>query len=159
MMSTAADAHRGENAGTSAPRLATSTVATAAIANVSTIHRRNPARNPTKGPNATSMYAYGPPVIDTRLPASARHKTMSPMEMAQSTWATGAVAPSVAAMSAGRRKMPPPIVTLTMLAARARGPMERRRDDSDDAALGGKVRYARLLYSEKASSSLHNPSV
>ena len=35
------------------------------IANVSSIHSRNPARNPGSGPNATSMYAYGPPVIDT----------------------------------------------------------------------------------------------
>jgi hypothetical protein len=46
----------------------------------------------------------------------------------------GAVAPSVAAMSAGKRKMPAPIVMLTMLAARATVPMERRREDSDDEA-------------------------
>ena len=60
--------------------------------------------------------------------------------MAQSTYAMGAVAPSVAAMSAGSRKMPAPIVRLTMLAARAKVPMERRRDDSDDEARGWSVR-------------------
>ena len=37
-------------------------------------------------------------------------------------------------MSAGSRKMPPPMVMLTMLAARARGPIDRRRDDSGDVA-------------------------
>jgi len=43
-------------------------------------------------------------------------------------------------MSAGSRKMPAPIVRLTMLAARAKVPMERRRDDSDDEARGWSVR-------------------
>jgi hypothetical protein len=64
---------------------------------------------------------------------------MRPIATAQSKYATGAVAPSVAAMSAGSRKMPPPIVTLTMLAARPKVPMERRRDDSDDKARVGSV--------------------
>jgi len=36
--------------------------------------------------------------------------------------------------------MPPPIVTLTMLAARANVPMDRSRDDSDDAVGVGSVR-------------------
>ena len=42
-------------------------------------------------------------------------------------------------MSAGSRKMPPPIVTLTMLAARAKVPMERRREDSADEVRVGSV--------------------
>ena len=112
----------------------TSTVATAAITNVSIIQSRKPATKPAKGPNATWMYAYGPPVIDTRLSASARHSTMRLMASAHSTYAIGAVAPSVAAMSAGSRKMPPPIVTLTMLAASAKVPMERSSEDSDEEA-------------------------
>ena len=44
------------------------------------------------------------------------------------------VAPRSAAMFAGSLKMPPPIVTLTMLAARATEPMERTREDSAGAA-------------------------
>ena len=44
-----------------------------------------PVRNPTSGPNATSTYAYSPPVSDTRLPASAKQSTMSPIATAQTT--------------------------------------------------------------------------
>ena len=40
--------------------------------------------------------------------------------------------PSVAAMSAGNRKIPPPIVTLTMLAARPKVPMDLTREASDE---------------------------
>ena len=43
-------------------------------------------------------------------------------------------------MSAGSRKMPPPIVTLTMLAARAKVPMDRRREASDEEAPAGAVK-------------------
>jgi hypothetical protein len=65
--------------------------------------------------------------------------TISPIASAQSTYAIGAVGPSVAAMSAGSRKMPPPIVTLTMPAARLKVPMERSREDSVAAATAGDV--------------------
>ena len=71
---------------------------------------------------------------ETRLPASAMHRTMSPIATAQSRYASGAVAPSGAAMSAGSRKIPPPIVTLTMLAASANVPIERTSEDSDEDA-------------------------
>ena len=47
-------------------------------------------------------------------------------------------------MSAGSRKMPAPIVTLTMLAARAKVPMERRSDASGDEVLSVKVTNARI---------------
>ena len=73
--------------------------------------------------------------------------------MAQSRYAMGAVAPSVAAMSAGSRKMPPPIVTLTMLAASAKVPMDRRRDDSDDEARVGSVKVTNLSEGLRPSDS------
>ena len=53
--------------------------------------------NPTNGPNAVSTYAYGPPVIDTRLPASAKQSTMSPMTSVHARYASGAAAPNAAA--------------------------------------------------------------
>jgi hypothetical protein len=54
------------------------------MTNVISIHSRNPARNPMNGPKATSTNAYGPPVNDTRLPASAMQMTMRLMAIAQS---------------------------------------------------------------------------
>ena len=35
------------------------------------------------GPNATSTYAYRPPVSDTRLPAAAKQQTISAISAAQ----------------------------------------------------------------------------
>src|SRR5213079_1671431 len=81
-------------------------------------------------PNATSTYAYNPPVSDTRLPASAKHSTMRPIAIAQTTYAIGAAAPSAPAAAAGRRKMPPPTVMLRILAARPHVPNARTRDRS-----------------------------
>src|SRR5690349_4928993 len=59
------------------------------------------------------------------------HRTIKPIATAHSRYASGASVPSWAAMSAGSRKMPPPIVTLTMPAASANGPMLRTSEDSD----------------------------
>ena len=47
---------------------------------------------------------------------------MRPIATAQTTYASGAAAPSAPAAAAGRRKIPPPTVTLTMLAARPHVP-------------------------------------
>ena len=142
--STAADAARDASAGTSAPRFAISTVATAAIANVSTIHSRKPARKPDERPERD---------LDIGVEAAGQRDAAPGLGHAQNDEAhrqgaeqvgDGAVAPSVAAMSAGSRKMPPPMVTLTMLAASARGPMERRSDDSGDEVRSVKVTNARI---------------
>ena len=38
-----------------------------------------------KGPKATPTYAYNPPVNDTRLPAAAKHETISAISAAQRT--------------------------------------------------------------------------
>ena len=77
-------------------------------------------------------YAYGPPVSVTRRPAAAMHATIKAMATAQITYATGAAAPSEAAASAGTRKMPPPIITLTMPAARPTVPMARVNDSRSE---------------------------
>ena len=61
-----------------------------------------PTTKPTNGPNAVSTYAYGPPVIDTRLPASAKQSTMSPIATVQTRYASGAAAPSSAATPDGQ---------------------------------------------------------
>ncbi len=75
----------GASAGTSCPTLAANTVATAAVANRPSIHSRTPERNAAYGPSAAPTYAYGPPVIETRLPASAMHSTIRPIATAQTT--------------------------------------------------------------------------
>src|SRR5882672_7200838 len=58
-------------------------LATDATAKVAIRKYSTPARNPTNGPNATSTYAYRPPVSDTRLPADAKQQTMSAINTAQ----------------------------------------------------------------------------
>src|SRR5512138_1269505 len=95
---------------------------TAAVATVMPAHSVAPVMNPTNGPKATSTYAYNPPVSETLLPASAKHMTINPIATAQTTYATGAAAPSAPAAAEGRRKIPPPIVTLTMPADRPQTP-------------------------------------
>src|SRR5204863_3240416 len=98
---------------------------------------------PAKPPNARSTYAYGPPVSDTRLPASAKQRTTKVMATAQVMYATGAAAPKRPVNSAepGARKMPPPTVMLTMLAASPQTPSARIRPrsapSSGDAVLAG----------------------
>ena len=63
-------------------------------------------------------------------------------------------------MSAGSRKMPPPIVTLTMPAARPKVPMERMREDSVEEAAAGDVivrernRTAQVAGAKKARARL-----
>ena len=74
---------RPARAGTSRPTLDASTVDTAAVANVPSIHNSTPEMKPAYPPNAVPTYAYGPPVSDTRLPASAMHSTISPIATAQ----------------------------------------------------------------------------
>src|SRR6267143_2668793 len=61
----------------------------------------------------------------TRLPASAKQRAINPIAAAHTPYARGAPAPSDAATPAGRRKMPPPTVTLTMLAANPQAPKAR----------------------------------
>src|SRR5439155_765605 len=70
-------------AGQSTPIDPAKALATDATANAAITHDSTPARNPTNRPNATSTYAYSPPVSDTRLPAEAKHNTMSAINMAQ----------------------------------------------------------------------------
>ena len=57
------------------------------------------------------------------------------MTTAHRRYATGAIAPSCAAMSAGSRKMPPPIVTLTMPAESASVPIDRTRAESEEGGI------------------------
>src|SRR5581483_4536806 len=117
----APDAAAGQTTATDpANALATDATAKDAISQKST-----PARKPTKGPNATPTYAYKPPVNDTRLPAEAKHKTMSAISVAQTRYAIGAAGPRNPATIAGSTKMPAPIVTFTMLAVSRRRPMAR----------------------------------
>src|SRR4051812_45593252 len=71
---------------------------------------KKPTSNTTKGPNAASTYAYGPPVASTRLPASAKHITTRPITIAQVRYASGAAAPSCRTANAGSAKMPLPTV-------------------------------------------------
>src|SRR4051812_44478129 len=96
---------------------------TAESANVIPTQRSAPQTNPTKGPNAVSTYAYGPPVMLTRLPASAKQMTINAITSVQTRYASGAAAPSEAATPEGRRNTPPPTVTLTMLAASPQRPI------------------------------------
>src|SRR5438094_7251216 len=76
-------------------------------------------------PNATSTYAYSPPVKDTRLPAIAKQVTNNTIATAQQTNASGAAGPSPLATVAGITKIPAPIVELTIFAVRAEIPMPR----------------------------------
>src|SRR5262245_12945764 len=124
-------------AGTSAPSASAKNEETAAVATQMPAHSSTPVRNPTNGPNATSTYAYRPPVSETRLPASAKHSTMRPIATAQTTYAMGAAGPSVAAAPAGSRKIPPPTVRLTMLAARPQIPSARTSECSALARITG----------------------
>ena len=56
--------------------------------------------------------------------------------------ATGAAAPSMPAMSEGRRKIPPPTVTFTMPAASIQVPSARTSDDSEAGRAEGVVTVA-----------------
>src|SRR5439155_1797082 len=112
-------------AGQTTPTDPANALATDATANDAMSQNRTPARKPTNGPNATSTYAYRPPVSETRLPADAKHNTISAISIAQTTYATGAAGPRRSATTAGSTKMPAPIVTLTMLAVSRRTPIAR----------------------------------
>ena len=57
-----------------------------------------------------------PPVIDTRLPATASVTDISAIIAAQTKNASGAAAPIPCATSAGSTKIPAPTVVLTMAA-------------------------------------------
>jgi hypothetical protein len=76
-------------------------------------------------PNATSTYAYNPPVKDTRLPAIAKQVTNRIIAIAQHTNASGAADPSPCATVAGITKIPAPIVELTIFAVSDGMPMPR----------------------------------
>ena len=60
---------------------------------------------------------------------------MRPIATAQTRYAIGAAGPSAPAIGAGRRKMPPPTVMLTMLAASPQVPSARTSDRSLRARL------------------------
>src|SRR6185295_13699740 len=100
-------------------------VVTAESASVMQTHSSTPQTKPTNGPKAVSMYAYGPPVIDTRLPASAKQRTISPIASVHTRYASGAAGPTAAATPAGSRKIPPPTVTFTIPAASPHVPITR----------------------------------
>jgi hypothetical protein len=69
-------------------------------------------------------------VSETRLPASAKHRTINAIAIAQTRYAAGAAGPSAAAAADGSRKMPPPTVMLTMLAAKPQVPSARTSEPS-----------------------------
>ena len=85
MQSLAAELNLSETTFVLPPSDAANTVETAARAKVPTSQSMTPHRKPTNGPNATSAYAYGPPVEVTRLPASAKQRTIRPMARPQTT--------------------------------------------------------------------------
>src|ERR1700730_14464299 len=89
------------------------------------------------GPNATPTYAYRPPVSDTRLPADAKHVTISAINTAHTMYASGAAVPRLAATVAGSTKIPAPIVTLTMLAVSRRTPIARTSPSSLSGSMDG----------------------
>src|SRR5829696_7497747 len=91
--STAAIATRrplAPSAGTRASSESAKKLETADSASVIPTHSIAPETKPTNGPNAVPTYAYGPPVIDTRLPASAKHSTISAMATVHARYASGA---------------------------------------------------------------------
>src|SRR5215831_8062529 len=96
--------------GTSAVAEFANATATAAPAAVPVSSNITPAMNPTNGPSATSTYAYGPPVMETRLPASAKHNSTNAMITMQTKYASGAAPPSIATAVAGSAKIPLPTV-------------------------------------------------
>src|SRR5215204_3006922 len=61
-------------------------------------------------------------------------RTISAIAPAQTRYAIGAAAPSELAIFPGSRKIPPPMVMLTMAAASASVPMPRTSDSSEVAA-------------------------
>src|SRR5262245_44417426 len=71
------------------------------------------------------MYAYGPPVKATRLPARAKQVANMVMARAQMIKTRGAADPRFSAIGAGRTKMLAPIVVLMMFAARPGTPRAR----------------------------------
>ena len=73
--------------GTSAPTAAASPAITAATARVSLNQPSAPVRNPASGPNAASAYTAVPPVDGTRLPATAKARTMHSIASAQARYA------------------------------------------------------------------------
>src|SRR5262249_53540194 len=112
----------------------------AANAAVRPTHNSAPVTHPASGPNATSTYAYTPPVSDTLLPADAKQMTMRIIATAHTRYARGAAAPNDPATADGKRKMPAPMVTFTIPAASADVPIARTSDASaprDDAGVIG----------------------
>src|ERR1039457_4552990 len=121
--------------GTSAFTACAKALATPACATVPKSQISTPLWNPRNGPKTVPTYAYGPPVIETRLPASAKHSTMSPNATAQTRYATHASDPRRAATTAGARKMPPPTVMFRMLADSERTPRVRSSARSTSPAV------------------------
>ena len=85
-------------AGTRDPSASAKKEATAAAATVIADHSMNPAKNPTAGPSDRSTNAYTPPVSETRLPASAKQRTMRPIVTAHTRYAMGAAGPRTPAI-------------------------------------------------------------
>src|SRR3954451_8650059 len=81
-----------------------------------------------------------PPVRETRLPANAKEVTNITMKTAQTRNAIGAAVPSWAATTAGRAKIPAPMVEFTMLAARLGTPSARINCLSSLGSIGALTR-------------------
>src|SRR5262245_24890066 len=75
------------------------------------------------------------------------------MATAQTMYAIGAAAPSAAAASAGSRKIPPPMVMFTMLAARPQIPSTRMSDDSELWEATVTAKRSRRLEAEQVTST------
>src|SRR4030095_4945430 len=71
-------------------------------------------------PNATSTYAYNPPVKDTRLPAIAKQVTNRTIAIAQHTNASGDADPSPCASVCGAKNCP------SAMECRSRGQVAHR---------------------------------
>ena len=148
-----------ESQGSSAASESARKLVTAANAAVTPAQSKTPLMNPTKGPNATSTYAYGPPVDATRLPASAKQSTMSPIAIAQSKYASGAAAPSVAATLDGRRKIPAPTVMFTIPAAKPHVPSARIRDASRASSCSSRLFLSRIAFNSRTRRERAPPSL
>ncbi len=117
---------------------------TAADAAVSLTHCNAPPTKPTCGPKAASANAAVPPACGTRLPATAKARTMQSMTSAHARYAYAAEAPSICATTAGIAKMPPPTVMLKSEAVRPRTPIDRESWDIAVCQIRSRTAWAGL---------------
>ena len=96
-----------------APRAVANPTAIADHAIVAMAHFIKPTSKPTKLPNASFAYTYGPPFLLNIPPISAKHKAMDITSRASNTITHKLLTPTKAAALPGSKKIPVPIIALT----------------------------------------------